>query len=526
MQHRELILGVLATQARFVTPAQFVDAASAWLIEKVGPSVLDRLERSGAVTPEQRALLESMADAASAPTEGARSRVLAAQDEPTMVSLGSGTGPFPREDVRSGPELFSVPLEREGQYVRLEEVGRGGHSIVRRALDRFTGREVALKELLPGSNDQPTPSSSAVGARFLREVRLIALLEHPGIVAVHEVAQRADGTLFCAEELIRGETLKARLARCKSLPQRLKLLPHLVDACQAIAYAHARGVIHRDLKPANIMVGPFGETVVIDWGLATRRGEAEETGSAPAPQTRSEPGLTVAGVALGTPSYMSPEQARGALTEIDERSDVFGLGAILYEVLCGRPPFDGATNEHILENVRAGQILPTRLACAEVPPELAAIAERALQRAPGTRYPSADALAKDLLAYRAGDRVQSYEYPPWELVRKFCGRRRRLSVAIGVALMLLAGSSVNTWWHRRLSQVTSAASLVERTPGAEQGTEGGRATGGKELSGLSCELVKPAADTRKGREGSVLRPLSRSGGKLAATIVDGAITAM
>jgi serine/threonine protein kinase/WD40 repeat protein len=477
MADRDLILGVLATQAGFATAAQIMEAAAAGLVERDGQSLLARLETSGAITAEQRAVLEGLADAA---LEGSDGKVHQSPPGVRTVSLTPAAEVAAASTLPASDPDFEgrIPPEREGQYARLGEIGRGGQSVVLKALDRFIGREVAIKELLPRPVENPTPSASPIGARFLREVRLTAQLDHPGIVSVHELAQRPDGTLFCAQKLIPGETLKVHLARSTSLRQRLALLPHLIDACHAIAYAHSRGVIHRDLKPSNVMVGPYGETVVVDWGLAKRRGEVEAGTFAPSPEAARDPGLTVAGVALGTPSYMSPEQARGAIGEIDERSDVFSLGTMLYEMLCGRVPFEGANNEQIIEKALTGAVPPVATVCPpEAPAELAAIAERALERDPDKRYQTADALVKDLLAYRSGERVTAYEYGSWELIRKFVGRHRGLSIASAVALLILAGSGLNTWRQLRQSRRALASSLLERARAAENDSDWGRAAG-------------------------------------------------
>jgi tRNA A-37 threonylcarbamoyl transferase component Bud32/WD40 repeat protein len=362
----------------------------------------------------------------------------------------------------------SIPDERAGQYARLDELGRGGQSIVWRALDVFVGREVALKELLP--EHASDASAVRVRQRFLREARLTAKLDHPGIVAVHELARRPDGTLLCAQKLIRGETLKARLAACGTLSDRLALLPHVIDACNAVAYAHSRGIVHRDLKPSNVMVGEFGETVVVDWGLAKTRGEVEDEVQGWTPAFAPE--LTASGVVLGTPAYMSPEQARGAVGEIDERTDVFSLGAILYELLTARRPFEGNTAQQVIANVLRGEFPAVREVCPEAPPELAAVAERALRHDLRERYPGAEPLAKELVAYRSGGRVGAYDYGSWELLRKFATRHRALLMALliggTIALAALITSRVTVARQLEKTRLQLASSLLERGYAAQR----------------------------------------------------------
>jgi WD40 repeat protein len=471
MEDRNLILGVLAAQAGFVTPAQVMTAASTRMLARDGRTLLDHLVDSGALSPERRDLVMTLANEALAANGGSPERVLDSLPEGQALSrtLESALPVEPGSDSPSAEAR--VPVESEGKYARLDELGRGGQSIVWRALDRFVGREVALKEFTShGPGDSP---GSGGRARFLREARLTAQLDHPGIATILELAQRLDGTLYTAQKLVRGKTLKAALAQCRTLGQRLELLPHLVNAAQTMAYAHARAVVHRDLKPSNVMVGEYGETVVVDWGLAKRRGETDPALATPSPDLGPE--LTQWGVALGTPSYMSPEQARGDLQAIDERSDVFGLGAMLYELLTGRPPFQGADNAQVINAVLSGRLIPVRELCPDAPPELAAIAERALRSDPSQRYVDAGAFASELLVYQAGGRVQAYAYTPLELLRKFVKRNRGLSAAVAASVLILVGGVFTVVLQLRQARVNLASALVERARRAEDVSDWARA---------------------------------------------------
>ena len=273
----------------------------------------------------------------------------------------------------------ALPTIDRAHYRVDSELARGGMGRIFLARDRRLGRNVAVKEALV--------TEDAFLVRFDREVRLTARLQHPGIVSIYEAGRWPTGEPFYAMRLIAGRPLSSVIAETTTLAQRLALIPNVLAVAEALAYAHDQRIIHRDLKPANVLVGTFGETVVIDWGLAkdlddTRAGD--ETG--PYADT-GEGALTMLGSVMGTPSYMPIEQATGQA--VDARADVYAIGAILYEVLCGKPPYEGPTGMSIL-GLLVAQAPPALAARATgVPADLLAIVDRAMARDADRRYRTA-----------------------------------------------------------------------------------------------------------------------------------------
>ncbi|MBK7862842.1 MAG: protein kinase [Archangiaceae bacterium] len=292
----------------------------------------------------------------------------------------------------------ALPVEAAGRYSEEGlEIGRGGIGRVIVRTDALLGREVAFKELHP--EFQPARGSEAVDVaeRFLSEARVTARLEHPGVVPVYELGRRLDGTLYYAMKRVKGRTLEQALEDCSGLADRLTLMQHVLDVVQTLAFAHSKGVIHRDLKPANIMVGEFGETQVLDWGLARVRGmnDVAPTGEALAPAGKST-SSTQAGQLLGTPAYMSPEQAAGENAAVDERSDVWCLGAMLFETLTGQSLFEAEDVKSMLEAVKVAPVRKVRQLEPQAPRALAEVADKALQRDPERRFTSAVEMAEAL----------------------------------------------------------------------------------------------------------------------------------
>ena len=271
------------------------------------------------------------------------------------------------------------------RYQLVEPLGRGGMGAVYQVRDTALERDVAMKVLAGAALDEAR-------ARLEQEARILARLEHPGIVPVHDVGMLPDGRLFYVMKLVDGDRLDAPALRTTTIPERLRLLARVADA---VAFAHAHGVVHRDLSPANIMVGTFGEVLVVDWGLAQAGAERP---------TRRAP------LVAGTPGFMAPEQAEGETTAA---SDVFSLGAIL-----------------------RWWIAPERGGPARLPRPLASVVERATARDPSQRYPTAAAFAADLAAYLDGEHVTAHRETIGERLARFV-KRYRIAILLVVGYLLM-----------------------------------------------------------------------------------------
>jgi serine/threonine protein kinase len=317
-------------------------------------------------------------------------------------------------------DIADVPDLGDTRYEVLEKIGQGGMGTVYRALDGRLNRPVALK-VWRGAAD-------GAQERMLREARVIARLEHPGIVPIHDAGLLPDGRVYYAMKLVRGRRLDEAVSGSTDLAERLRIF-HKV--CEAVAFAHAHGVLHRDLKPQNIMLGPFGEVLVMDWGTA-REGSAADpprTGTAAA-----GPGLlhhTTDGTVLGTPGYMAPEQARGEIAHIDARTDVYGLGGVLFFLLTGHPP------------AGAGTIPQFDASC---PRPLQAICHKALAADPAARYEGAADLGADVARFLDGLSVRAYPEGLLARVRRLASRYRVVIAVVGayvlvrILILLLVGN--------------------------------------------------------------------------------------
>jgi WD40 repeat protein/serine/threonine protein kinase len=364
----------------------------------------------------------------------------------TPSSLGVADTPFLEDPSQTTSTSIEEPKER---YQIEREFARGGLGRVMLAKDKKLERVVAIKELL-------NPNEK-MKERFFQEVKLTARLEHPSIVPIHDLGVLPNGEPFYAMKLVDGRSFDKVIAEQKTLEGRLALFPHLIDACKAIAYAHSKNVIHRDLKPHNILVGSFGETVVIDWGLAKELTSPspllqKERGSAEGEAYRdnADDGLTKEGSILGTPAYMPLEQAQGKT--VDARADVYALGAILYHVLAGVHPYAQGKGKDTLLRVIAGPPTPLYELAPETPKELLSIVQKAMARDVNDRYTSAQQMLEELLQFQQGKLVTAHSYTNKELVARWV-KRYRMALSVGsAAYVLIMAAFVASYYQIRKAE--------------------------------------------------------------------------
>jgi serine/threonine-protein kinase len=477
---RNLLFGILALQNGMIEQPDLIAAFQCWAKEQARSMAQILVDRE-ALTEADRAMLEGLvrrhvekhggdaepkrADAEAPGDRGEEPRASASPDpyvEDLLEQLSSdangdpaGSGDFTRgvgqqrEVEQSLDWSFSLgqTTAEGGRFRLLRHHARGGIGVVFVALDSELHREVALKQIHPQHADDPTSR-----ARFLIEAEVTGRLEHPGIVPVYGLGVNDHGRPFYAMRFVRGQSLKEAVESFHQADRRSgrdpvertlalrQLLGRFIDVCNAIAYAHSRGVLHRDLKPANILLGPYGETLVVDWGLAkvvgrddpTPRPAAEMTLRPASPAGSSE---TMAGAAIGTPLYMSPEQAEGQLAQIGPASDIYCLGGTLYCLLTGRPALQGLEVDEIIARVRRGEIPPPSQINPRVPAALEAIVLKAMALRPSDRYPSARHLAEEVERWLADEPVSARREPIWERARRWMRRRRTTAAAIAASVV-------------------------------------------------------------------------------------------
>jgi tetratricopeptide (TPR) repeat protein/tRNA A-37 threonylcarbamoyl transferase component Bud32 len=461
---RNLLFGVLALQMDFIKREQLIAAMQAWVFDKSKPLGQILLAQK-ALAADNHDLLEALVQKHLAQHGNDPEKSLAAISSGTSIKKDLESIADP--DVQASlvhvaearakehdpyatvaPSLSSATIGG-ARFRILRPHAKGGLGEVFVALDEELHREVALKEIQGRQADNLESR-----ARFLIEAEITGGLEHPGIVPVYGLGTYADGRPYYAMRFIRGDSLKEAIEQFhradaagmdpgqRTLALRA-LLGRFVDVCNAIAYAHSRGVLHRDLKPGNIMLGKYGETLVVDWGLAKPLGEpahgmsqTEPGEGSLRPHSIGSSSQTLMGSALGTPQFMSPEQAAGRLDQLGPASDVYSLGATLYCVLTGQAPFNDKDVGAVLQKVQRGDFPKPREVKSNVPLALEAICAKAMALKPGDRYGSPRGLADDIEHWLADEPVTAWKEPWTVKARRWIGRHRTLVTAAAAAVLV------------------------------------------------------------------------------------------
>ncbi len=464
---RHLLFGLLALQNGMINQGQLVAAFQAWTLDK-SRSLADHLEARGDLTGARRALLEGLAEVhlethggdvekslgSISTARDTRERLAAIGDPEIEATLAHVQGAVYASD-RGDAELtatYSVgSATSEGSRFRiLRPHARGGLGAVFVALDGELNREVALKQILDSHADD-----LASRQRFMIEAEITGGLEHPGVVPVYGLGTFRDGRPYYAMRFIKGDSFREAIDRYhkgkspsvdlgrRSLELH-SLLRRFTDLCNAIDYAHSRGIVHRDIKPSNVILGKHGETLVVDWGLAKPLGRVDPKCDAGertlVPSSASGSSETLPGSALGTPAYMSPEQARGDLDRIGPHSDIYALGATLFCLLTGRAPFVDEDVGEVVRKVGRGEVAEPRQLNPGIDQALEAICKKAMALEPKNRYTTCRALADDIERWMADEPVLARPEPWTKRTGRWMRRHRTLvTSSVSVLIFGLAG---------------------------------------------------------------------------------------
>jgi serine/threonine-protein kinase len=492
---RNLLVGMLALHNGFVSREQLLDALNAWMLRKETP-LGDLFRERGLMAEDDLRLLDGLVDRQIQRHGGARKSLASLRVDPearrdlarladddvqaSVAALHEAATPAP--DMTPPPPRSESP-ESNGslpakalRYQRMHAHANGGLGEVFVALDEELNRRVALKQI-----QEPYAEDADSRRRFVREAKITGNLEHPGVVPVYGLLTDGDGRPVYAMRFIKGESLHDAIARFhaaekpgrdpgeRSLSLR-DLLTRFVAVCNAVGYAHSRGILHRDLKPANVMLGEYGETLVVDWGLARVLVQSDPEQTAPYSLVRLNDAETETrlGKALGTPAYMPPEQARGEHDRVGMHSDVWALGATLYALLTGRAPYRGPD---VMLSATMCEFPPPRQVNPRAPRALEAVCLKAMASKPEDRYATARVLAAEVEHWLADEPVTAYREPLVDRARRW-GRRNRPLVASGVVLLAtgVVGLSVGLWAVGK--EQTRAAQALERALLAEKEANG------------------------------------------------------